>query len=48
MTALDLSEFSSSADDCEFISSIFNNIGNLLLIKEDKLNAVTGISGRCV
>ena len=45
MTALDLSEFSSSADDCEFISSIFNNIGNLLLIKEDKLNAVTGISG---
>lgn len=45
MTALDISEFLSSPDDCEFISALFNNIGNLLLTKEEKLNAVTGISG---
>ncbi len=45
MTALDLSDFEDNVDDCSFINSIFSNLGNVLSISEDKLNAVTGISG---
>lgn len=45
MTALDLSDFDGDADDCAFIHSVFDNIGNVLEIPEEKLNAVTGISG---
>ena len=32
-------------DDCAFIHSVFDNVGNVLDVAEDKLNAVTGISG---
>lgn len=45
MTAVDLSDFESSVDDCAFIESIFNSLGNVLTVPEEKLNAVTGISG---
>lgn len=45
MTALDLSDFDGDADDCAFIHSVFDNVGNVLDVAEDKLNAVTGISG---
>lgn len=45
MTAVDLSDFASSPDDCEFISLLFEKVGNFLITKESKLNAVTGISG---
>lgn len=44
MTAVDVSDFSLDSDR-DFISSLFNNIGNLLITQEEKLNAVTGISG---
>lgn len=44
MTAVDLSDFS-DADDCAFIHGIFDSLGNVLLCGEEKLNAVTGISG---
>ena len=45
MTALDLSDFDGDADDCAFIHSVFDNVGNVLDVAEDRLNAVTGISG---
>ena len=45
MTALDLSDFDGEIDDCAFIHSIFDNVGNVLEVPEEKLNAVTGISG---
>lgn len=44
MTAVDLSDFS-EIDDCAFINSVFNCLGNVLSVPESKLNAVTGISG---
>ena len=45
MTALDLSDFEEDVDDCAFVQEIFNRIGNVLVVPEEKLNAVTGISG---
>ena len=45
VTALDLSDFEDSVDDCAFIDSVFNCLGNVLGVPEEKLNAVTGISG---
>ena len=45
VTALDLSEFEDSVDDCAFVESVFNCLGNVLCVPEEKLNAVTGISG---
>lgn len=45
MTAVDLEDFSEDADDCSFILDIFDCLGNVLTVSEDKLNAVTGISG---
>lgn len=45
MTAVDLEDFSDDADDCSFILDMFGHIGNVLTVPENKLNAVTGISG---
>ena len=45
MVALDLSDFDGEVDDCAFIHSLFDNVGNVLDVPEEKLNAVTGISG---
>ena len=45
MTALDLSDFSDDVDGCAFINSVFDSLGNVLAVSEEKLNAVTGISG---
>ena len=45
MVALDASEFADSIDDSSFAVSLFNCCGNVLSIAEEKLNAVTGISG---
>ena len=45
MTAMDLSDFEENVDDCAFVQELFNKIGNVLLVPEEKLNAVTGISG---
>ena len=45
MAALDLSDFEDDVDDCAFVQEIFNSVGNTLIVPEEKLNAVTGISG---
>ena len=45
MTGVDMSDFEDSVDDCAFVDSVFNSLGNVLSISEEKLNAVTGISG---
>lgn len=45
MAALDLSDFEDNVDDCAFVQEIFNSVGNTLVVPEEKLNAVTGISG---
>ena len=45
MTAVDMSDFSNNIDDSAFVNSVFNCLGNVLSVPEEKLNAVTGISG---
>ena len=45
MTAVDIEDFSEDADDCSFIIDVFGSLGNVLCLPEEKLNAVTGISG---
>lgn len=45
MTAIDISDFEDNVDDCAFINAVFNCLGNVLIVEERKLNAVTGISG---
>lgn len=45
MTAVDISDFEDNVDDCAFINSVFGCLGNVLVTEEEKLNAVTGISG---
>ena len=45
MIALDASDFSENIDDCAFLDSVFSNCGTVLNLPEEKLNAVTGISG---
>ncbi len=45
MTAVDIEDFSEDADDCSFILDLFGRIGSVLTLPEEKLNAVTGISG---
>ena len=41
---LDLSDYSDE-NDIKFIKNVFNSLGKTVLVAEDKLNAVTGISG---
>lgn len=45
MMAVDMSDFNSDTDDIEFISNLFNCMGEVLSTDESKLDAVTGISG---
>ena len=45
MIALDASDFDENIDDSAFIDSVFSNCGTVLNVSEEKLNAVTGISG---
>lgn len=45
MMAVDMSDFNSDTDDTEFISKLFNCMGEVLSTGESKLDAVTGISG---
>ena len=45
MIALDASEMEDSVDDMTFVNSLFSNCGTVLGVPEEKLNAVTGISG---
>ena len=41
---LDVSDFS-NIDDIDFIKKIFSSLATVVLVSEDKLNAVTGVSG---
>ena len=41
---LDMSDFNSSNDDCEFISNLFNCIGTVLSVDESKFDAIIGLS----
>lgn len=45
MVGVDMSDFNKNTDDIEFIYNLFNCLGDVLSISEDKLDAVTGISG---
>jgi pyrroline-5-carboxylate reductase len=45
MMGIDMSDFNSNVDDTDFITNLFDNMGQVLSISEDKLDAVTGISG---
>lgn len=42
---VDMTDFNSSQDDIEFISGVLNCMGTVLSVREEKMNAVTGISG---
>jgi len=43
MTAIDCTEFAN--DEKDFVKNLFSSLGAILEINEDKMNAVTGISG---
>lgn len=45
MMGVDMSEFNNNTDDTEFITKLFDCMGKVLSISEDKMDAVTGISG---
>ncbi len=45
MMGVDMSDFDKNTDDIEFIYNLFSCLGSVLSISEDKLDAVTGISG---
>lgn len=45
MMGVDMSDFNKNPDDTEFITKLFDCLGQVLSISEDKMDAVTGISG---
>lgn len=45
MMGVDMSDYNKNTDDIEFIYNLFSCLGSVLSIPEDKLDAVTGISG---
>ena len=45
MMGLDMGDFNREPDDTEFIDKLFSSMGQVLSVTEDKLDAVTGISG---
>lgn len=45
MMGVDMSDFNKNTDDIEFIYNLFSCLGEVLSTTEDKLDAVTGISG---
>lgn len=45
MMGVDMSDYNKNPDDTEFIYNLFSCLGQVLSISEDKLDAVTGISG---
>ena len=45
MMGVDMSDFNSDQDDTEFITQLFDCLGTVMSVSEDKLDAVTGISG---
>ncbi len=45
MMGVDMSDFNDNYDDTEFITKLFDCLGVVMSVSEDKLDAVTGISG---
>lgn len=45
MMGVDMSDFNRNTDDTDFVYNLFSCMGRVLSIGEDKLDAVTGISG---
>ena len=45
MVGVDMSDFNRNTDDTEFVYNLLNCIGQVLSVPEEKLDAVTGISG---
>ena len=45
MMGLDMGDFNREPNDTEFIDMLFSSMGQVLSVTEDKLDAVTGISG---
>ena len=45
MIGVDMTDFNDSQADIEFISGVLSSMGEILSITEDKMDAVTGISG---
>lgn len=45
MTAMDVTDFNSNNDDTDFIFNLFSCLGQVLSVSEEKLNAVSAISG---
>jgi pyrroline-5-carboxylate reductase len=45
MMGIDMVDFNRNIDDTDFIVNMFDNLGQVLSTTEDKLDAVTGISG---
>lgn len=45
MMAVDMVDFNKNTDDTEFVYNLFSCLGQVLSVTEDKLDAVTGISG---
>ena len=45
MTAVDVTDFNSNNDDCDFVFYLLSTFGQVLSVTEEKLDAVTGISG---
>ena len=42
---IDMSDYNKSVDDTQFITMLFSCLGSVVSLSEDKLDAVTGISG---
>lgn len=45
MMGVDVTDFNKNNDDTDFIFNLFGSMGRVLSVSEDKLDAVTGISG---
>ncbi len=45
MMAVDMTDFNRNTDDTEFVYNLFSSMGQVLSTQEDKLDAITGISG---
>ena len=45
MMGLDMNDFNGNIKDLEFINLLFSSMGTVLSVSEDKMDAVTGISG---
>lgn len=45
MMGVDMTDFNKNTDDTEFVYNLFSCMGQVLSVTEEKLDAVTGISG---